>query len=108
MPNKISGYSPTDAPTLAGAGSGQAADKASLAAANAAATAPVAAKAASDTATITGPARTLQKLSDVIASTPVVNAEKVSAIKEAVQSGTYRVNVDSVANKLLQSDSELK
>jgi len=103
--NKITGYSPTDAATLAGTGGGQAADKVSVGASTAATAAPAAA--ASDTATFTGSARTLQKLGEALANTPVVNNEKVSAIKEAVQNGSYRVNAGSVADKLLQYDSEL-
>jgi negative regulator of flagellin synthesis FlgM len=103
--NKITGYSPTDTATLAGTGGGQAADKVSVGAAPAATVTP--AVAGSDTATFTGSARTLQKLGEALANTPVVNSEKVSAIKEAVQNGTYRVNAGSVADKLLQYDGEL-
>lgn len=106
MANKITGYSPPDAATLAGAGSGPAADKVSVGAATTSAAAP--SSAGTDTATFTGSARTLQKLGEVLANTPVVNSEKVSAIKEAVQNGSYRVNAASVADKLLQHDSELK
>ncbi len=105
MANKITGYSPSEATTLAGAGGGQAADKLSVGASTPAA---AASTAGVDTATFTGPARTLQKLGQVLANTPVVNAGKVSAIKEAVQNGTYRVNAGSVADKLLQYDGELK
>ncbi len=105
MPNKITGYSPTDTATLAGAAGGQTADKVAAGASTAAATS--ASVAGTDTATFTGSARTLQKLGQVLATTPVVNSEKVSAIKEAVQNGTYRVNAASVADKLLQHDSEL-
>ncbi len=105
MPNKISGYSPTSASTLAGAGGSQAAEKAALGAAGAPSAAPAAT--ATDTATFTGPARTLQKLNEVVANTPVVNTEKVSAVKEAIQNGSYRIDATSVANKLLQYDSEL-
>jgi negative regulator of flagellin synthesis FlgM len=50
----------------------------------------------------------LQKLSSVLASTPVVNSVKVASIKQAVQSGSYAVNAGSVADKLLQFDGELK
>ncbi len=114
MSNKISGFSPPDAATIAGSGGGPAADKVPVGAATAVATATPAGSTATgspataaDSATITGPARTLQKLSEVIAKTPVVNAEKVSAIKSAVQNGSYRVNAGAVADKLLQHDSEL-
>jgi negative regulator of flagellin synthesis FlgM len=61
-----------------------------------------------DHVTLTDSARSLQKLSDAIAQTPVVNASKVATIKQAVQSGTYQVNPASVADKLLQFESGLK
>jgi flagellar biosynthesis anti-sigma factor FlgM len=43
-----------------------------------------------------------------LASTPIVNSAKVASIKQAVGTGSYSVNATSVANKLLQFDSELK
>jgi len=104
--NKITGFSPTDAATLAGAGGSQAADKVPVGASTAAAAAP--SVAGTDTATFTGSARTLQKLGEVLANTPVVNADKVSAIKQALQNGSYRVNATSVADKLLQYDGDLR
>jgi len=61
-----------------------------------------------DHVTLTDSARSLQKLSDAIAQTPVVNASKVATIKQAVQSGTYQVDPASVADKLLQFESGLK
>ena len=46
-----------------------------------------------DHVTLTDSARSLQKLSDAIAQAPVVNAAKVASIKQAVSSGTYKVDV---------------
>jgi negative regulator of flagellin synthesis FlgM len=56
---------------------------------------------------LTGSARTLQKLSEAVASAPVVDTAKVAQIKEALQNGTYQINTQSVADKLLQSESGL-
>jgi negative regulator of flagellin synthesis FlgM len=64
--------------------------------------------AAADHVTLTDSAVTLQKLSAAVASTPVVDAAKVAAVKQAVQSGTYQVNPTSVANKILGFESGLK
>jgi negative regulator of flagellin synthesis FlgM len=68
-------------------------------------TAPAASTA--DQVTLTGSARTLQKLSEAVASAPVVDTAKVAQIKEALQNGTYQINTQSVADKLLQSESGL-
>ena len=61
-----------------------------------------------DQLTLTSSARSLQKIEDAIAQTPVVNSSKVDAVKQAISSGTYQVNSASVADKLLQFESGLK
>ena len=61
-----------------------------------------------DTVTLTSSARSLQKIEEVIAKAPVVNASKVAAVKQAVDSGTYQINAGRVADKLLQFESGLK
>ncbi len=61
-----------------------------------------------DQLTLTSSARSLQKIEDAIAQTPVVNSSKVASVKEAISSGTYQVNSSSVADKLLQFESGLK
>ena len=58
--------------------------------------------------TLTTSARSLQKLSDAIARTPVVDAGKVASIKQALSSGTYTINASSIADKMLQAESGLK
>ncbi len=106
MTNKISGYNPSEVltSTLGNSPNVPASEKAAAGTTTTAAPqAPTA-----DTATFTGPAQTLQKLSSVLASTPIVNSAKVASIKQAVGTGSYSVNATSVANKLLQFDSELK
>jgi negative regulator of flagellin synthesis FlgM len=61
-----------------------------------------------DQVTLTSSARSLQKIEEVIAQTPVVNSSKVAAIKQAISSGTYQVDSGRVADKLLQFESGLK
>jgi len=104
--NKISGYNSSEALTPAQNSSGNSpvAEKASTntQAANASA-APTA-----DQVTLTGSARTLQKLSAALANAPVVDSAKVASIKQSVQNGTYTVDTGRVADKLLQYDGELK
>jgi flagellar biosynthesis anti-sigma factor FlgM len=50
----------------------------------------------------------LQKIEEAVAKTPVVNADKVAAAKQAISSGTYTVNAGRVAGKMLQYERGLK
>ena len=61
-----------------------------------------------DTVTLTDSARSLQKIEEAVAKAPVVDASKVAAVKQAVDSGTYQINADRVADKLLQFERALK
>jgi negative regulator of flagellin synthesis FlgM len=61
-----------------------------------------------DHLTLTSSARSLQKIEETIAQTPVVNASKVASVKQAIGSGTYQVDANSVANKMLQFESGMK
>ena len=102
MPSKISGL-PTSEPLAPPKGSSTgsvAADKAS--------DAPSASPQTGDQVTLTTSARSLQKLSDAIARTPVVDAAKVASMKQALSSGTYTIDASSIADKMLQAESGLK
>jgi negative regulator of flagellin synthesis FlgM len=61
-----------------------------------------------DHVTLTDSARTLQKIEETVANTPVVDAAKVASVKQAVQSGTYQIDPQRVADKLLQYERGLK
>ena len=61
-----------------------------------------------DQVTLTASARSLQKLSDAVAASPVVDSAKVAATKAAIANGTYRIDAQSVANKLLKLDGSLR
>ena len=60
-----------------------------------------------DSVTLTNSARTLQKLSDAIAATPVVDGARVEAVKNRIAQNTYKVDSLKVAAKLLVADGEL-
>jgi negative regulator of flagellin synthesis FlgM len=105
VPAKISGY-PTSEPLapLKGTSTGNvAADKSQTDA-----SASSSSSQTGDHVTLTSAAQSLQKLSEAIAQTPVVNASKVASIKQAVNGGTYQVDSDRVADKMLQFESGLK
>jgi negative regulator of flagellin synthesis FlgM len=103
---KISGFSATEpvAPIKGSNSNGVVADKAQGEAQAAAAAAPK----TGDTVTLTHSARSLQKIEEAVAKAPVVNASKVAAVKQAINSGTYQINPGQVADKLLQFERGLK
>jgi negative regulator of flagellin synthesis FlgM len=63
---------------------------------------------AKDQVTLTDSARSLQKIEEAVAKTPVVNAGKVAAVKHAISSGNYKINAGRVAGKLLKYERGLK
>lgn len=105
MPNKISGISIADSVSKpAGSGSNSVvADKSSGEGSAAASKAQSA-----DHVTLTESARSMQRIEEAVAKTPVVNAEKVAAVKQAIGSGTYKIDAGRVAGKLLKYERGLK
>ena len=61
-----------------------------------------------DHVTLTDSARSLQKIEEAVAKTPVVNAQKVADVKHAVSSGTYKIDADRIASKLFNFERGLK
>ena len=50
----------------------------------------------------------MQKIEEAVAKTPVVNADKVAAVKQAISSGTYKIDAGRIAGKLLKYERGLK
>jgi negative regulator of flagellin synthesis FlgM len=61
-----------------------------------------------DHVTLTDSARALQKIEEAVAKTPVVDANKVAAAKQAISSGTYKIDAGRIAGKLLNYERGLK
>jgi negative regulator of flagellin synthesis FlgM len=61
-----------------------------------------------DHVTLTDSARSMQKIEEAVAKTPVVNAAKVAAVKQAINSGTYKIDPAQIAGKLLKYERGLK
>jgi negative regulator of flagellin synthesis FlgM len=103
VPGKISGLTTSEpvAPPKGSSTGGVVADKSQSDAANVASQ-------TGDHVTLTTSARSLQKLSEAIAQAPVVNADKVASVKQAVGGGTYQVDSRRVADKMLQFEKGLK
>ena len=60
-----------------------------------------------DTVNLTRSGVLLQKLEEALASTPVVDADRVSAIRDAVTSGRYQVDAAAIADQIIRLDREL-
>jgi negative regulator of flagellin synthesis FlgM len=102
---KIGGYSTTEplTPVKGSGGNGVVTGKPQREASNAAAPA----ARSGDTLTLTDSARSLQKIEEAVARAPVVDSQKVAALKQAIGSGTYKVDSHRVAGKLLKHEREL-
>lgn len=61
----------------------------------------------SDTITLTQAAQYLSKLGSSMPSEPVTDTQRVSEIRDALQAGTYQIDAESVAEKLLAFESAL-
>jgi negative regulator of flagellin synthesis FlgM len=58
--------------------------------------------AAGDTVSITHSGLLMSKLEDVVQSTPIVDHERVAAIKDSLAAGSYEIDDQRVADKLLR------
>lgn len=47
-------------------------------------------------------ARLMRKATEVVQGAPDIRQEKVAALKKAIQEGTYRVDADKVAEKVIE------
>ena len=62
---------------------------------------------AADTVSLSDNAVQLGKIDNVAIAAPVVDAKRVEAMKDAISSGSYEIDTEKVANKLMQFESIL-
>ncbi len=104
MTNKISGYSNAE-PIAAIKGSASSTVTAEKSQAESAAGSPAK---GGDQVTLTNSARSLQKLEETLANSPVIDHAKVAAVKQALGNGTYKVDAGRTAGKLLHFERGMK
>jgi negative regulator of flagellin synthesis FlgM len=63
--------------------------------------------AAGDTVNITSSGLLMSKLEEIVQRTPVVDTERVAALKDAIASGTYEVDDRRVAEALLKFERDV-
>jgi len=104
MTEKINGQGlrPTD---TAGTRRSEAAKPAASQGQSRAATADTAAS--SDTVRITQSGLLMSRLEELVQRTPVVDQERVSAIKDAIASGTYEIDDQRIADRLLKFERDV-
>jgi len=61
----------------------------------------------SDTVTLTGIAKQMRELEKSIAEVPVVDSQRVHAVKSAIQNGTFEIDPSRVAIKLMAFEGRL-
>lgn len=60
-----------------------------------------------DTVSLSDNAVQLGKLDNSVVAAPVVDTQRVEQVKQAISNGTYEVDAEKVADKLMQFDSIL-
>ena len=63
--------------------------------------------AGSDRVSLTGEARQLQELENQLASQPVVDSQRVQAVRSAVEDGTFSVNPERIAAEMMSLEQAL-
>ena len=85
----------------------KAADKPSMGAEGAAAASAAAKPQSSPGVTVSLSASTTQALSGAGNSSDVFNTEKVEAMKQSIANGTFEVNAEAIADKMLSNAAEM-
>ena len=60
-----------------------------------------------DTVSLTGTAQHLRSLEQSLASQPVVNTQRVEATRQAIENGSYQIDPNRIANKMISLERAL-
>jgi negative regulator of flagellin synthesis FlgM len=63
---------------------------------------------ATDTVSLSDNAVQLGKIEHSVATTPVIDTQRVEQLKQAIANGSYEIDAEKVADKLMQFESILK
>ncbi len=63
--------------------------------------------AAGDTVSLTSSAQLLQKLEEILAAAPASDTQRIAALKEAIDSGTYEIDAANIAERLIRMEQDL-
>lgn len=62
---------------------------------------------ASDSLRLTGEATGLQTLQKELSSAPAIDQGRVQAVRDALQNGSYQINPDAIASRMIDLDQQL-
>lgn len=62
---------------------------------------------AADSLRLTGEATGLQALQRELSAAPAIDTAKVEAVRQSLQDGSYRINADAIASRMLDLDQQL-
>ncbi len=68
-------------------------------------TQPVTSSSGVDTVSITSAGARLQQVAEAAANAPDVDVKRVQAVKQAIDSGTFEINANNIAEKMIAFDS---
>jgi len=63
---------------------------------------------AADSLRLTGEATNLQALERELSTAPAIDTQRVAAVRESLQNGSYRINPDAIASRMLELDQQLQ
>jgi negative regulator of flagellin synthesis FlgM len=61
-----------------------------------------------DSLRLTGEATSLQAMQRELSTAPAIDAARVQAVRESLQNGTYAINPDAIASRMLELDQQLQ
>lgn len=60
-----------------------------------------------DSLRLTGEASNLQALQRDLSSAPAIDSDRVQAVKDALQNGSYKINPEAIAHRMMDLDAQL-
>ncbi|AUZ55086.1 flagellar biosynthesis anti-sigma factor FlgM [Stenotrophomonas acidaminiphila] len=63
---------------------------------------------AADSVRLTGEATSLQAMQRELSAAPAIDSARVQAVREALENGSYRINPDAIAQRMLELDGQLQ
>lgn len=63
--------------------------------------------ASSDTVELTSSAKLLERLDKTLAALPVVDSNRVAAVKQAIENGDYEIDADAIADAMIRLEQSL-
>jgi len=60
-----------------------------------------------DTVSLTSSAQLLQRLEEILAASPASDSQRIAALKQAIDSGSYAIDARTIADRLIRLERDL-